>query len=179
MNQQCKPASANLSRNGTEAGGQDNAGEPGLSVGKDADKDDKGGKEGNSIVSFIEVEPASLTTTASSDLNKALDTKKLTKNATISKVETKTNHLSTSSDSKSCKNDSSDAKTKNTDQKSENMATGKNLGNSNITDVAVVAQEEKDNVKCDTTDSIIATTNIKSNIVTKSAKRAKGTICAK
>ena len=67
-----------------------------------------------------------------------------------------------------------DAKTKNTDQKSENLATGKNLGNSKITDV-----EEKDNVKCDTTDSRIATTNINSNIVTKSAKRAKGTICAK
>merc|ERR1719192_2516267 len=173
MNQQCKPASANLSRNGTEAGGRDNAGEPGLSVGKDADKDDKGGKKGNSIVSFIEVETASLTTTASSDLNKALDTKKPTKNATISKVETKTNHPepSTSSDSKSCKNDSSDAKTKNTEQKSENMATGKNLGNSNITDVADDAQEEKDSVKCDIIDSsIIPTTNINSNIVTKSAK---------
>ena len=178
MNQQCKPASANLSRNGTEAGGQDNADEPGLSVGKDADKDDKGGKKGNSIVSFIEVEPASLTTTASSDLNKAVDTKEPTSNATISKVENKTNQpeLSTSSNSKSCKNDPTDAKTKNTDQKSENMATSKNLGNSKITD-ADLAQEEEDNVKCDT--AIIATTNINSNIVTKSAKRAKGTICAK
>ena len=181
MNQQCKPASANLSRNGTEAGGQDNADEPGLSVGKDADKDDKGGKKGNSIVSFIEVETASLTTTASPDLNKAVDTKKPTSNATFSKSETKTNlpELSTSSNSKSCKNDPTDAKTKNTDQKSENMVTGKNLGNSNITDVADVAHEEKDKVKCDTADSSIATTNINSNIVTKSAKRAKGTICAK
>ena len=181
MNQQCKPASANLSRNGTEAGGQDNADEPGPPVGKDADKDGKGGKKGNSIVSFIEVEPASLTTTASSDLNKAVDTKKPTSNATFSKSETKTNlpELSTSSNSKSCKNDPTDAKTKNTDQKSENMVTGKNLGNSNITDVADVAHEEKDKVKCDTADSSIATTNINSNIVTKSAKRAKGTICAK
>ena len=181
MNQQCKPASANLSRNGTEAGGQDNADEPGLSVGKDADKDDKGGKKGNNIVSFIEVEPASLTTTASSDLNKAVDTKEPTSNATISKVENKTNQpeLSTSSNSKSCKNDPTDAKTKNTDQKSENMATGKNLKNLNITDVADVAHEEKDKVKCDTADSSIATTNINSNIVTKSAKRTKGTICVK
>ena len=181
MNQQCKPASANLSRNGTEAGGQDNADEPGLSVGKDADKDDKGGKKGNNIVSFIEVEPASLTTTASSDLNKAVNTKEPTSNATISKVENKTNQpeLSTSSNSKSCKNDPTDAKTKNTDQKSENMATGKNLKNLNITDVADVAHEEKDKVKCDTADSSIATTNINSNIVTKSAKRTKGTICVK
>merc|ERR550534_2858372 len=91
MNQQCKPASANLSRNGTEADGQDNADEPGHSVGKDADKDGKGGKKGSSIVSFIEVEPASLTTTASSDLNKAVDTKKPTSNPTNSKVETTTN----------------------------------------------------------------------------------------
>ena len=176
MNQQCKPASANLTRNGTEAGGQDNADEPGPPVDRDADKDGKGGKKGNNIVSFIEVETASLDTTASSDLNKAFDTKKPTSNATNSKVETKTNQPepSTSSNSKSCKNDPSDAKTKNTDQKSENLATGKNLGNSKITDV-----EEKDNVKCDTTDSRIATTNINSNIVTKSAKRAKGTICAK
>ena len=182
MNQQCKPASANLSRNGTEAGGQDNADEPGPPVSKDADKDGKGGKKGNNIVSFVEVETASLTTTAaSSDLNKALDTKKPTSNATISKFETKTNQpdSSTPSNSKSCKNDPTDAKTKNTDQKSENMATGKNLGNSNITDVADVAHEEKDKVKCDTADSSIATTNINSNIVTKSAKRAKGTICAK
>ena len=174
MNQQCKPA-----KNGTEAGGQDNADEPGPPVGKDADKDGKGGKKGNNIV---EVETASLTTTAaSSDLNKALDTKKPTSNATFSKSETKTNlpELSTSSNSKSCKNDPTDAKTKNTDQKSENMVTGKNLGNSNITDVADVAHEEKDKVKCDTADSSIATTNINSNIVTKSAKRAKGTICAK
>ena len=181
MNQQCKPASANLSRNGTEAGGQDNADEPGPPVSKDADKDGKGGKKGNSSVSFIEVETASLTTTASPDLNKALDTKEPTSNATISKVETTTNppELSTSSNSKSCKNDPIDAKTKSTDQKSENMATGKNLGSFNITDVADVAHEEKDKVKCDTADSSIATTNINSNIVTKSTKRAKGTICAK
>merc|ERR1719322_2236787 len=167
MNQQSKPASGNLSRNGTEAGDQDNTDQPGLSFGKDADKDGTGGKKGNNIVSFIEVETASLDTTASSDLNKAFDTKKPTSNATNSKVETKTNQPepSTSSNSKSCKNDPSDAKTKNTDQKSENLATGKNLGNSKITDV-----EEKDNVKCDTTDSRIATTNINSNIVTKSAK---------
>jgi hypothetical protein len=59
------------------------------------------------------------------------------------------------------------------------MATGKNLKNLNITDVADVAHEEKDKVKCDTADSSIATTNINSNIVTKSAKRTKGTICVK
>merc|ERR1719322_2152703 len=123
MNQQSKPASGNLSRNGTEAGDQDNTDQPGLSFGKDADKDGTGGKKGNNIVSLIEVEKASLTITASSDLNRALDTKKPTSNATNSKVETKTNHPepSTSSNSKSCKNDSTGAETKNTDQKSENM----------------------------------------------------------